>query len=215
MLKTRTVVFASVSLLALVSLDLQKIPRMFGERSYEAGVQHLKAGQYRKAAEAFREANFFMPKEPRPYVDLGDALLHTGQYEEARSSFRKALGLREDSCAFCGLGAAYYRTGRYEEAERAFRRAAELNPDDECAYGWSGSMFYELGRYEEAARAYGRALELKADDAGAVYGLALAHAALGETRSAAAYEERLRALDPAAAAELSKRLGRAAPEQGR
>ncbi|HEX8189308.1 MAG TPA: tetratricopeptide repeat protein, partial [Pyrinomonadaceae bacterium] len=149
--KTRTVVFACLSLLALASMNLQRIPGLLGKRAHEAGMQHLNAGRHRQAAAAFREASFFVPGQARPYIDLGDALLRLEKYDEAGVAFRRALSLQEDSCAYCGLGAAYYRTGRYDEAERAFRRASELSPNDECAYDWSGSMFYELGRYGEAA----------------------------------------------------------------
>jgi superkiller protein 3 len=277
--RKRTAAFVIISLVALASFNPLRIPKAIGAYDYDLGVKHLKAGRNREAANAFRAATQFTPRNQRAHIDLGDALLRSEDYGAAGEAFREALKLGDDSCAFCGLGAACYKTGRYEEAERAFRRAEELSPGDSCAYDWSGRMYYDLGRFDEAAAAfehevritpdavfplhylgnsygylgrwaesaavyrrllavepdyedahyqlgvalfylkeyreavaaYRRALELKADDRRAVYGLALTHAALGEGRSADAYRERLRGLDPEAAAELSEALGEYAP----
>ena len=160
MSRKRTAAFVFVSLLALASLKPQRLPEVLGAHFYDAGAWHLSAGRNRDAAVAFRQSTFFRPGHARSYVDLGDALLRMEDYGGAGEAFGRALGLKEESCAFCGLGAVYYRTGRYEEAERAFRRAKELSPNDECAYDWSGRMYYDLERYEEAAAAFEHEVKL-------------------------------------------------------
>jgi hypothetical protein len=65
--KTRTVVFACVSLLALVSLNLQRIPRLLGERPYEAGRHHerLKALDPASAAELSKKLDAPAPAAGR------------------------------------------------------------------------------------------------------------------------------------------------------
>ena len=185
MSRKRATAFVFVSAVALASLNPQQLPKVLGARAHDAGVRHLSAGRNREAAASFRQSTFFRPGHARSHVDLGDALLRMKDYEGAGASFRRALRLEEESCAFCGLGAVYYQTGRYEEAERAFRRAEELSPTDECAYDWSGRMYYDLERYAEAAAAFEHEVKLLPRAVPPLHFLANSYGHLGRQEEAA------------------------------
>ncbi|HXZ91789.1 MAG TPA: tetratricopeptide repeat protein [Burkholderiales bacterium] len=128
--------------------------------------------QGRNAIEEFRKAAKMLPKDHESQINLGNALIATGEHEEAMHCYRRALKLKpNDAQAHCGLGNAYMAVGAFEESELCQRRALEVQPDFVHAHYNLGNVLQKLGRLQEAESAYRRAIELEPRFAPAHYNL--------------------------------------------
>ena len=65
------------------------------ESSFNAGLNHLREGRPGMAVEAFKKAVHDDPKNPYFQKGLGQAYLATGKFDDAVSSFSKALELNQ------------------------------------------------------------------------------------------------------------------------
>jgi eukaryotic-like serine/threonine-protein kinase len=84
---------------------------------------------YAGAVKAFREASRLAPGYAMAYFNLGNALGHQGQWEEAAAAYLQALVKKPDyASARYNLGIALAAQGKVAEAMADFRRAAELFP---------------------------------------------------------------------------------------
>jgi tetratricopeptide (TPR) repeat protein len=69
------------------------------------------------------------PANAEAYLELGEACLQKGQYEQALSYLNSAAAKMEDHpLLHFYLGAAYYQLGRIDEGRVEIERAIELNP---------------------------------------------------------------------------------------
>lgn len=90
----------------------------------------------------------------------GAMLLGQGNYQEAITSFRKALELDERNVlVHYSLSLAYFRVGRYPEAMAEADRALELNPEYTECYNIRGMIYNEQGEYLKAMESFRRLLE--------------------------------------------------------
>lgn len=93
--------------------------------------------------------------------NLGVALYERSQFEEALSSYDRAIALQGDLAqAHSNRGNALQRLNRIAEAELAYRRAIELQPTFADAWNNLGACLRELRRWEEAEVVYRKSLEL-------------------------------------------------------
>ena len=101
---------------------------------------------------------------PTPVVRVaaGDKALFYGDYDLARTEYRKALNDSTDpqlrAAALWGLSRIDYETGNYSGALTQLRELTAAYPDTrDGAYGFFllGETYYELDRFREAAEAYG------------------------------------------------------------
>jgi len=127
------------------------------ESSFNAGLNHLREGRAELAVEAFRRAVHEDGKNPYFQKGLGQALLATRKYEEAVSSFRKALELnpyyvdvRND------LGTALMMAGHRNEGKNEFLAAFNdaTNPTPEISSRNLGNAYLEEKHYPEAINWY-------------------------------------------------------------
>jgi soluble lytic murein transglycosylase len=99
-------------------------------------------------------------------VAAGDKALFNGDYDLARSEYRKVLTDSTDpqlrAAAMWGLSRIFYEEANYPAALTQLRELTQLYPDTrDGAYGFFllGETYYELDRFQEAAEAYGMYIE--------------------------------------------------------
>lgn len=165
------------------------------------GFLALQGNRHDLAIELLRRAIFLQPNVPEYYGNLGNALMASGQVEEAVSCYRQLLARMPHSAeAHAALANALQCQGKRDEALESFRRAVALKPDDFGTHSNLGNALMAQGRPEDATACYRRAIELNPF-------FAETHAKLGNAlkdqgKSAEALECYRRALecDPANAA---------------
>ncbi len=144
-------------------------------------IQELLAEEYQTAE---RKAELFF--------EQGNILIAGNDWEEAITSFEKALQFNPDNdAAWYNRGIALKKLGRYEEALASYEKALKFKPDKDEAWNNRGLALRKLGRYEEALASYDQALKFKPDDDAAWNNRGLALRKLGR------YEEALASYDQA------------------
>jgi tetratricopeptide (TPR) repeat protein len=115
------------------------------------------------------------------WVQRGYALEEMGYYEEAITSFERAIVL-DARCvdAWQGRGIALAKLGYHEEALMSFGRVTRWQPEDYRAWQNMGRVLMSLDRHAEALSHFDRVLLLKADSYKAWYHRAIALDALNK-----------------------------------
>ncbi|MBW4525028.1 MAG: tetratricopeptide repeat protein [Phormidium tanganyikae FI6-MK23] len=104
------------------------------------------------------------------YFTCGYALYDLGRYEEAITSYDRALELQPDTYeAHYNRGNALSIIGRYEEAIISYDRALKFKPAIHAAWSNRGFALMKVGQFEAAYESYDRAILLKSNDAGVHY----------------------------------------------
>jgi Tfp pilus assembly protein PilF len=115
------------------------------------------------AAESFQRALALDPGAADARLNLGICLAEMGQWGEAVSQYRAALGsptLTAESAARQNLGLALYHLRQYAEAETELRFAIALDPRMEAAYYNLGLVLAATGRSDEARAAFQHVLDM-------------------------------------------------------
>ena len=100
------------------------------------------------------------PGNLNAWIDLGNALLQEGQFDEAQKSFLEAVSLDYRSGdAHFGLGLAEYGRGDYPAALFQFNEVARLYPERFDGHFNRGVTLAKLRRFDEAVEAFRAALE--------------------------------------------------------
>lgn len=154
-------IFGWAIFLVIVGMIIHQLPSIPGRIYFIKGHRHYSSRQYQAAAQAFEQAVKADPQLVRAYVELGSSYRELKKPVEAEQAFKKALSIRDDSCAACGLGMVYHDTNRYEEAEKAFKKAISFDPNDYCAYEHSGRLYYDQHSYNETIEAFIQAIRLR------------------------------------------------------
>ena len=143
---------------------------------------------YRDGTAFFQHIVSLNPNARDAHLNLADAMVADGRFDESVANARIAIELRPDhGSTYHVLGRALAGLKRFEEAEDAFSKALELAPRDASIAHNHGQMYREAGRHEEAVEKFREALEIQPD-------LAVAHGAMGVALSALGrYEESLEA----------------------
>jgi serine/threonine-protein kinase len=150
--------------------------------------------RFRTAAVALR------PDSPGAYLNLGFALEHKGQLDEAIRSFRKAIELDPKfAMAHSNLGAVLDRKGQLDDAIASCRKAIALDPKFASAHLHLGVALEHKGQLDEAIRSYRKAIELDPKFAGTHSNLGLVLAQKGQLGEAVASCRKAIELDPMSA----------------
>lgn len=137
----------------------------YGHAYYGLGTVAAKAGDYETAADFFRKANQLPLMSSQTQIPLADALLNTGQIEEAISILNGGpaagpLSAQRETL----LGQAYLQAKNYETARTHFDRAVSMDPlFSDAQYGLA-MVFGRLGKSEEAAECMARFNELRTQE---------------------------------------------------
>ncbi|MBD1878113.1 tetratricopeptide repeat protein [Coleofasciculus sp. FACHB-T130] len=98
------------------------------------------------------------------FFNVGNGFYQIGRYEEAISSFDKALAIKDDFPeAWCNRGAALLNLGRDQEAIASCDKALAIKDDIPEAWFNRGGALTKLGRDEEAITSCDKALAIKDD----------------------------------------------------
>jgi tetratricopeptide (TPR) repeat protein/4-amino-4-deoxy-L-arabinose transferase-like glycosyltransferase len=93
-------------------------------------------------------------------VNLGNAVVRTGNTSRAAHLFRLAVGVDPTlSKGWYNLGLTLGNAGEFEECENAFRRAVQLDPAYDRAWFSLGELYRQTARPEQAIQAYEEGLK--------------------------------------------------------
>jgi tetratricopeptide (TPR) repeat protein len=116
-----------------------------------------------------------LSKNPTCWVannNLGAALLHQGQADEAIARFQKALEANPDYAEACmNIGNALLQKGKVDEATARYRKALEMDPNYDVAHNNLGLALFQKGQVDAAAAEFQKALQINPQYAEAHYSL--------------------------------------------
>jgi Flp pilus assembly protein TadD len=153
------------------------------------------AGDFANAVNLYRRAAQLAPRDPAPFVALGDALLGMGRTNEAILAYNSALARDPGNLrALKGQARAYLLTGRPELALAPLGKALALAPQDPKVLLLSGVAEDRTGQHETAQATYRRARLLAPADSALATDLALSLTLSGD------YDAAIAILEPVATA---------------
>ena len=131
-------------------------------------------GKLDLAAEQFTLLTQNTPRDPAPFVRLGNIRLRQRRFDEGIAHYQAALQLRpNDPEILKQLGLAYSAANRMDEAADAFYRGVTAKPNDISLLNFLGRALGAMGRYTEAVMPLRRLVELAPSDAQARQNLAI------------------------------------------
>jgi tetratricopeptide (TPR) repeat protein len=114
-----------------------------------AGVFFNETNSFHKAIALFDYALALNENESSIWYHLGHAQMNLQRYQEAATSYQKAIDLKEENDfpepeMYCCLAATYEKRKDYTKASELYRKA--VNMDEQCADGWYGIGMCLIGR---------------------------------------------------------------------
>ena len=102
------------------------------------------------------------PKNPLPYVRLGEIYNTAGNIEVARYWLERAARLDPDSPqVLVGLGQLEFELGNYDEAIQLFQKATSFDDQFALGYFWLGRYYLKEGNFQKAQEALLQATSLQ------------------------------------------------------
>jgi len=118
--------------------------------------------QGKNALEAFSKTAKLLSGEPDSHFNLGVAQKSLGLFNEAATSYRRALKLNPKySEAHNNLGNVLKELGQLDEVVASYLRALQIKPNDAITHNNLGTALKTLEDFEGAADNYRRAIELR------------------------------------------------------
>ena len=135
-----------------------------------------------EAAAGFRRLIQLDPKDPKPYMNLGEISIDTGDFDAAISHLEKALAADPEHSAVAHnlLGSAYLEKKMLEPAEREIRKSLEMRPQIPDAHYNLGLLYEEKGDLQKAEEEYRKEIEIHPGAHPAYFNLALLLAKAGD-----------------------------------
>ncbi|MDD4650764.1 MAG: tetratricopeptide repeat protein [Methanothrix sp.] len=100
------------------------------------------------------------------WIDKGDLLFYSGDYEEAIKCYEKAVKLdHNNSVGWIGEGDALFYQRKYNEAIKCFTEAINRNPKDPYIWMKKGDALSNLNNTEEAINCYDKAIQIDSENA--------------------------------------------------
>jgi protein O-GlcNAc transferase len=126
-----------------------------------------RAGQVAEAAELLMDAVTAFPKEPEPYLRLGNLLANAGNWESAEICYATRCALMpQDATSHYNWGVALLELGRAQPAIEAFERSLSLAPRNAEAYFALGLAYQHIDAPEAALLAVECAIDIRPGDVG-------------------------------------------------
>jgi tetratricopeptide (TPR) repeat protein len=138
------------------------------------GEQAVKAKDYIKAVEAYKEAVRASPKDVDALLGLGDAYQRGGQFEEAEAALKKCLEYDPDNAVAChALGLTYFRANRLNDSMKAFEESLARDSKQALAHHYLGIIASRLKQAPRAEKEFRTALAINPDFGEAHFNLAV------------------------------------------
>jgi predicted O-linked N-acetylglucosamine transferase (SPINDLY family) len=142
-------------------------PRNF-DALHLSGVLAGHSQDFALAVRRFGQATDVNPQHADTHDKLGDALQELSRWDEARSSYERAIALHPDHAqAHMHLGNVLQELKRWDEALTHYDRAIAVAPNVAATHHNRGLVLQELQRWDEALASHSQALALKPDHANA------------------------------------------------
>ncbi len=139
-------------------------------------------GAIDQEAEEWKKALSVIENE-RYLVNLGGSYMELGRYQEAITTFKKAIQLNPNSAdGHYNLGIGFARIGSYQEAEKHYRMAIDKDPYLLDAYTNLGGLFIGTGEYQKAVEILNSAIQKDPDYFPAYYNVVVAYSRMGRTQ---------------------------------
>ncbi len=151
-----------------IAMHLRAIEIHPASKAYSnLGSNYFYLSRYDEAVSAYHNAIKLDPGDDILYRNLGDALLRSGQDEEAAAQFEQAAGLIQDALRtnpssaelFGRLAVCQAKLQRGQEALRSIERAISLEPHNTTLMYQRAVVFSLAGELESAAQHLGEALQ--------------------------------------------------------
>jgi len=156
------------------------------------GILLIEVGHYDAAIELLREGLVYKDDEAELWSYLGLAYWRKGDQKNAIASYQRAILLNKHyPIVFYNLGSLYL--SRYVESKndicfknavKNFKKAIELDPSYASAYNGLGTVYVKANNIEAAISCWEKTIKIKPDFSVAIYNLALAYLAKGNTAKA-------------------------------
>jgi len=158
----------------------------------EQGMEALARGRYAKALPLLREAAKFDPDSATAQGNLGVALWHAGELEDAAEALRKAAALADEKArGLAFLGHVYMQLGDWPRANKALSLALKEDPLSPSLLTAQARAQRELGKPHASRVLLRDALETDPGYAPALFGMAVIAREAGDLARAELYFERL------------------------
>jgi tetratricopeptide (TPR) repeat protein len=155
------------------------------------------AAQGKDALPALMAALRLLPDDAGVHHNLGNAFARLGRFDNAVSSYRRAVVLNPDFAeAFNHLAQALMNLGQFSEALQCCRRAIDLKPGFVEAHDNCGTAMLGLGQLDEAQATYRRAIALDPGFIEAYNNLGNTFRSLGQLSQAISCYDRALRIDP-------------------
>ena len=130
-------------------------------------------GFLREATDQYGSILRIDPDSAKAQIDLGSALLATGDLEGAEAALKKAIEIEpKSSRAHLRLGSLYLKRGQRELALEHLQKAEKLSPEDVSIINNLGTLYDQMGQYQRAIEQFDRAIALMPGEAGSYNNLA-------------------------------------------
>ncbi|MBW4664306.1 MAG: tetratricopeptide repeat protein [Chroococcus sp. CMT-3BRIN-NPC107] len=99
---------------------------------------------------------------PNIWLERGNELASLGAYEEALSSFDRAVAIQAtNNAAWVQRAVVLIHLNRHKEALNSCDRALEIDNSDRQAWLFRGAALNHLGRYQECYASYDKSLGIE------------------------------------------------------
>lgn len=173
---------------------------LLAQGDFQKGISYYKQGQYARAIEEIEPITKENPEWEDGFRLLGDCYLKTRRYEDAISTFQKALRLKNDLfVTHQGLAVAFFNTGRFRDVAATLLRAEHLarSPAEQYElFRTRGSAYFNLKEYEKAASDLERAVSIQRNNLQDVLQLGVSYHHLGNSGEAERYLRQAQSMDP-------------------
>ena len=151
------------------------------EAAYNRGKEHLLAGNYDSAIQAFTEAIRLNPSLGAAYNLRGIAyVVHESRESSAIQDHTEAIRINpNDAAAYNLRGGLYAVQGQYDRAIRDYTEAIRIDPGDAEAYYNRGLAYVDRGQYDRAMQDYDQAVRIDQSFGAAYYNRGVAYADKG------------------------------------
>ena len=138
-----------------------------GESWIAQGAYHYRVlRDFEGAVNAYKQAQIRMPNNSYLLQNLGFVQRRLGLWQEAETTFKKALELDPRNFQLLGsLGGEFYSyLRRFDDALAVLNRALEISPDSASTRASKASLFQSEGRLDEASKELAHIPEDATDD---------------------------------------------------
>lgn len=163
--------------------------------SVELGLSLERDGKMSDAAEAYRKAILINAECREAHFQLASLSERMGAFQQAETSYRRAISIRPDAAAYNNLGNVLGAQGRLHEAMDAYREALRLEPDLASAHYNLGHGLILARRLNEAETELATAYRLAPGEARYSAALGMFYANNGQPDRALPYLENCTRLD--------------------